>query len=115
MALPTHQPNSPQMNNKVRNSFFVALAYVGIGTIALLMFDANNAFILVVLLVTIPVTFIGGAIAYTEQESTVPIIIAQSLMFFLFWRVAFNVLKRNAARAPRRSWRLRKNSPDELT
>lgn len=90
------------MNKNLRNSFLIAFLYVGSGTLALLFMNLTNIFVLMVLLLTIPVTFIGGAIAYTEKDSTLPIIIVQLVMFLLFWRILYGIFKKRTVRAAKR-------------
>lgn len=90
------------MNKDLRNSFLISLVYVGTGTLALLFIYSTNVLVPIVLLLTIPVTFIGGAIAYTEKDSTLPIIIVQVVMFLLFWRIIYSWFKKRTARAAKR-------------
>jgi hypothetical protein len=86
------------MDKNLRNSFLIALAYVGSGTLALLFIYSTNPLVPLVLLLTIPVTFISGAIAYTEKDSTLPIIIVQLVMFLLLWAILYNRFKKRTAK-----------------
>lgn len=90
------------MNKDLRNSFLIAFAYVGAGTLALLFIYSTNALVPFVLLLTIPVTFISGAIAYTEKDSTLMILVTQLLMFFITWAILYRILKKRNARAVKR-------------
>ncbi len=86
------------MNKELVKSFLIAFAYVGAGTTALLCIFSTNILVLIVLLVTIPVTFIGSVIAYTEKDSTLPIIVVQLVMFFLFWRILYRFFKKRTSK-----------------
>ena len=90
------------MNKDLRNSFLISFLYVGSGTLALLFMNLTNIFVLIILLLTIPVNFIGFGIAYTEQNSTLPIIIVQLVMFLLLWRILYSRFKKRTARAAKR-------------
>lgn len=90
------------MNKDLRNSFLISFAYVGAGTLALLFIYSTHVLVPIVLLLTIPVTFIGGAIAYTEKDGTLPIMIVQLVMFLLFWRILYIMFKKRTARGAKR-------------
>jgi hypothetical protein len=90
------------MNKDLRNSFLISFLYVGSGTLALLFMNLTDKFVLFVLTLTIPVNFIGFGIAYTEQNSTLPIIIVQLAVFLLFWRILYRRLKKRTARTLKR-------------
>ena len=94
------------MNKDLRNSFLIALIYVGSGTLALLYMNMTNIFILIILLLTIPVNFIGFGIAYTERDSTMLIMMVQLFMFLLSWAILYKIFKKRTYRAEKRKQKL---------
>jgi len=90
------------MNKDLRNSFLISFLYVGSATLALFLMNLTNIFVLITLLLTMPVNFISFGIAYTEKNSTLPIIIVQLGMFFLFWAILYSRFKKRTARARKR-------------
>lgn len=89
------------MNKDLRNSFSIAFLYVGLGTLALMFVNSSNILVPIILLLTIPVTFIGFGIAYMESDSTMLILIVQLIVFLLFWAILYNRFKKKA-RTPKR-------------
>jgi hypothetical protein len=86
------------MNKELRNALFVALAYVGVGTLGLIFIKSGNILIPFVLLITIPVTFVGFGIAYTESDSTVLILVVQLAMLLITWRILYGIFRRRTKR-----------------
>jgi hypothetical protein len=87
------------MNKDLRNSFLIALLYVGSGTLALMFANSSNILVPIILLITIPVTFIGFGIAYTEADSTMLILLVQLIVFLIFWAILYSRFKKRTARA----------------
>jgi putative Ca2+/H+ antiporter (TMEM165/GDT1 family) len=94
------------MNFKTRiankKSLLITLAYVGTGTVALLIMcsgmdnpgDIINGLLAIILLVTIPVTCISFGVAYSDKHPVHLILLIQSIIFLIFWAVTFFILNR---------------------
>ncbi|HEU5290566.1 MAG TPA: hypothetical protein VFU05_08000 [Cyclobacteriaceae bacterium] len=82
------------MNKDLRNSFLISFAYVGLGTLALLFINSSSVVVPIILLITVPVTFIGFGIAYMESNSIVAILLTQAIVFLIFWAVLYRILKK---------------------
>ena len=75
---------------------------MGSGTITLLIMcsdmdnpgDIINGLLTLVLLVTIPVTCISFAVIYADKHPVHAVLLIQSIMFLLFWLVAFAIFNR---------------------
>jgi hypothetical protein len=86
----------------IKKSFFISLAYVGSGTIALLMMcsgmndpgDFVDGLMTIILLLTIPVTCISFAFVYSEKHPVGAVLFIQSIMFLLFWLILFFIFDR---------------------
>jgi hypothetical protein len=84
----------------LKKSFFITLIYVGIGTICVLfsgLKSPQNEFIdgvmTFIMLITIPVTCISFGIMYSSPNYSA-VLIVQSVVFLLFWLIAFLILNR---------------------
>jgi hypothetical protein len=94
------------MNSKtyiaIKKSFLITLAYVGLGTVTLLIMcsdidnpgDIINGLLIIILLVTIPVTCISFAVMYSDKHPVHSVLLIQSIIFLLFWLIAFFILNR---------------------
>lgn len=84
-----------------RISFFISLAYVGLGTICVLPL-LQNTFLdgdwrIFALLFTLPVNFISVAIMYAGLPNAITLIIIVQLAYFLvFWCILYLILKRRS-------------------
>ena len=83
-----------------KKSFFITLAYVGLGTVSVLSLgldlpdnDLIDGLLTVILLLTIPVTCISFAVMYSSPDYGLVLII-QSIVFLVFWLIAFSILYR---------------------
>ena len=85
---------------------------MGAGTVALLIMcsdtdnlgDLINGLSTMTLLITLPVTCISFAIAYSDQHPVGAILLVQSIMFLLFWLIAFLILN-NTNKTNTQTWR----------
>nr|MBB6229972.1 hypothetical protein [Mucilaginibacter sp. FT3.2] len=91
----------------IKKSFFITLIYVGLGTVSLLCLalklpenDFINGLLTVILFLTIPVTCISFAIMYSSSNYGA-VLIVQSIIFLLFWLIAFLILNRKIKSAKR--------------
>jgi len=89
----------------LKKSFFITLIYVGTGTFSVLFLSLNlpvNEFFrdifLSILILTLPVTCISIAFMYSSQNATGSVLIVQSIVFLLFWGIAFLIVKRRLKR-----------------
>ncbi len=77
--------------------FFIALAYVGIGTLSVCSILPNDRFynewFLVGLVFTFPVTIVSFAYRYAEGNVLYPVFIIQAIMFVLTFLIFSNLLK----------------------
>ncbi|UII27578.1 hypothetical protein LVD15_03895 [Fulvivirga maritima] len=95
------------MNKELKKSFIISFLYVGLGTLALLFVNSSSLIVSIILLLTIPVTFVGFGITYMEgSDSLLVILIVQILIFLTFWRMMFLILKRMAYKAKKRRQKL---------
>jgi len=107
--------NSSCIVNKIvstafKKSFFITLAYVGSGTVAVMCLGLSgnsgeiiSGLMTIILLLTIPVTWISFAIMYSDAHAYSTVLVVQSIMFLLFWAVLFLIinkrLKKNLLKA----------------
>ncbi len=74
-------------------SLIISIIYVGIGTLSLLSLYPQSPINTVIawlgLLLTLPVTFIGFGIMYTEPDTLNSILLTQLILFFLFWFLTY--------------------------
>jgi hypothetical protein len=80
----------------IKKSFLITLAYVGAGTLALLMSSGSsdlgdfiNGVVIIILFVTIPVTCISFGIVYSNSHAIGSVLLVQSAMFILCWLVLY--------------------------
>jgi hypothetical protein len=86
----------------LKKSFFITLAYVGSGTVTLLIMcsgmdnpgDIINGLLTIILFVTLPVTGISFAVIYSDKNAVHAVLLIQSIIFLLFWLIAFAILNR---------------------
>jgi len=83
----------------LKKSFFITLAYVGIGTAALMGLGLNgdsgefiSGLLTIILFITIPVTCISFAIMYSNANAFGVVLLVQSIMFLLFWLILFLII-----------------------
>src|ERR1700755_963270 len=80
----------------VKKSFLITLAYVGSGTLTLLIMcsdmdnpgDFINGLLTIVLFLTIPVTCVSFAVIYSDKHQVHAVLLIQSITFLLFWSIA---------------------------
>ena len=95
------------MNKDLRNSLLASFLYVGLGTLALLFINSSNPLVLITLLLTIPVTFIGFGIAYMEGgDSTLLILAVQFFMFLVSWAILHKIFKKRTYRIEKRKQKI---------
>ena len=94
------------MNSKtyisIKKSFLITLAYVGTGTVTLLIMcsgmdnpgDIINGLLTIILFVTIPVTCISFAVIYSDKHPVHSVLMIQSIIFLLFWLITFYIINR---------------------
>lgn len=79
-------------------SFFIALVYVSISTLSLLSAYPEDPlygeWVTVVLLLTLPVSFIGGAITYACSDCQSQVLLVQVIVFFTFWFLLYLIMKK---------------------
>jgi hypothetical protein len=86
----------------IEKAFLITLAYVGLGTVTLLIMCSGmdnlgeiiNGLLIVILLVTIPVICISFALMYSDKHPVHSVLLIQSIIFLLFWLITFSVLNR---------------------
>jgi hypothetical protein len=83
----------------LKKSFFITLAYVGSGTVAVMCLGLNGdsgafiaGLITIILLLTIPVTCISFAFMYANPHAYGQVLLVQSIMFLLFWLILFSII-----------------------
>ncbi len=85
---------------QIKMSFFISLAYVGLGTISVLSIYPSSplygAWVVFALLITLPVNFISVGIMYTNPTASGIVVIIQVIYFLLFWLILYSILKRRA-------------------
>jgi hypothetical protein len=88
--------------NDVWKSFFISLAYVGLGTICVLSVypPFYRDWILVGLIITLPANFISFGIMYSNSTAYGTVLIVQLFSFFLFWFIVYGVLKIRSKKRP---------------
>jgi len=94
-----------------KDSFYIALSYVGLGTISLLAMtsktlmenDFTSVLFLVTSLLTIPVSFLGFGILWGGgEDGRLLMFLVQAGVFVLFWYLTFRYfLRRNRNSEPR--------------
>ncbi|MEO6850036.1 MAG: hypothetical protein ABI203_11545 [Mucilaginibacter sp.] len=87
----------------VKKSFFITLAYVGSGTVAVMCLGFwGNAgefierLMTIILFLTIPVTCISFAIMYSGGTAYGTLLLIQSIIFLLFWLILFLIIQKRA-------------------
>ena len=79
-------------------AFYIALAYVGFGTLSVCSIYPSDYFYgdwtLIGLLITFPVTIISFGYRYAESEVLYPVFIIQIIMFLLTFLILETVLKK---------------------
>lgn len=84
-----------------RKSFYISLIYVGLGTIALFSFsfrifresDFLDIMTSLIMLVTMPVSFISFGILYSEgREASLIALAVQFIIFLIFWYVVYRYM-----------------------
>jgi hypothetical protein len=94
-------------NRAKTNSFYVALIYVGVGTSLLFIWTGHDNDLIVIVysilaLLTLPVTFIGWGITYSEADRPTLLILGiQLIIFFIFWLVVYRYLVNKYTREER--------------
>jgi ABC-type spermidine/putrescine transport system permease subunit II len=81
----------------IKKSFLITLAYVGAGTLTLLIMcsgtgdlgDFINGLLTIILLVTMPVTCISFGIVYSNSHAIGSVLLVQSAMFILCWVILY--------------------------
>ena len=85
--------------DRIKKSFFIAFAYVGFGTLAVLsIYPVDPLFgewSLWGVMATFPVTFISYGYRYAESENIYPVLGTQFLMLLITWLVLYIMLGRN--------------------
>ena len=86
------EPQSRAFNN----SLIISMAYVGLGTLSVLSlfpsFPLSGQWAWIGVLITFPVSFIGFGIAYMEPDNYVVVLLAQAVVFGLFWFIVYRLL-----------------------
>ncbi len=77
------------MNRGLIITFLIAFLYVGIGTGALFFINSSSILVPIALLLTLPVSFVGFGIAYSEYDSQILILIVQFFVFLLTWAILY--------------------------
>lgn len=81
-------------------SFWISLAYVGLGTIMFIMrISPDNSIMQIlvplVMILTIPVIFIGFGIFYGGGQESIPLVLLVQLFIFLItWYVVYSIFLR---------------------
>jgi hypothetical protein len=78
-------------------STIITTVYCGSALLALLSAFPNSIFngfwVYIVMLLTIPVSFIGFGIIYSMKQSLLPLLIAHTIVSFIFWLLVYNYLR----------------------
>jgi hypothetical protein len=86
--------------HNIKISFFISLAYVGLGTISVLSIYPSSplygSWVTFALIITLPVNFISVGIMYTDPTAIALILIVQLGYFLLFWFIVYRFLKSRA-------------------
>jgi hypothetical protein len=87
------------MNNKVK-SLTISAVYVGLGTVAVLCVypPYYGDWVLLVLLLTFPVTILSLGVMYGSSDSFLIVISIQSIMLILTWLVVYQKLQAKSRR-----------------
>jgi hypothetical protein len=85
----------------IKISFFISLAYVGLGTICVLPIFRDTIldgdWRVYATLLTLPVNFISVAIMYAGLPTAITLIIIVQLTYFLlFWFIVYQIIRRKA-------------------
>jgi hypothetical protein len=84
--------------NTLIKSLIIAIVYVGLGTISVLsMYPSSptyGAWSIYTLILTLPVSLISFGIEFTEQNALIPVIITQTIIFFLFWYIVYTKIRK---------------------
>lgn len=94
-------------NKAYKNSFYISILYVGLGTLAVLsVYPASplsGDWVLFALLLTLPVSVVGFGLMYADANGYLIAFLAQVITFFIFWVIVYRVLLkryRKQAREP---------------
>ena len=88
----------------MRKSFYISILYVGFGTLSLLAIaspaimevELISILFMLILLLTMPVSFIGFGILYGEgQDGMGYAMLAQMIVFVIFWFITYQILLAN--------------------
>lgn len=88
---------------QIKISFFIAIVYVGIGTLSVLSSypDAPlyGNWVIIADIITLPVNFVSIAIVFASPKAYTAVIIVQIAYFLLAWFVLFRLFVRKSKRA----------------
>jgi hypothetical protein len=84
----------------IRKSFFISLAYVGLGTVSVLPL-LQNTFLdgdwrVFATLLTLPVNFFSVAIMISDSKAIGLVLVVQLIYFLLFWLILYGIMRRRS-------------------
>lgn len=86
----------------IQKSFWISLAYVGLGTITVLSIYPSSPiygdWVVISLLITLPVTFISVGIMYSDATAHESVLVVQLIVFLVFWLILYTIMKKRAGK-----------------
>jgi hypothetical protein len=81
----------------IKKSFFISLAYVGLGTISVLSSYPSSPlygnWVIFTIFITLPVNFISVGVMIADSTAFGFVLIIQLFYFLIFWLIVYYILK----------------------